>query len=138
VQTEFQETQPRLSPDGRWLAYQSNESKRNEIYVVSFPQPTEKWQISTDGGQAPVWSHDGHALYYEGGDSKIMAVDIKPGSRFQFGVPEALFEARIQSNNVSIDVSKDGRFLLPTLVESESSTPMTVVLNWPALLTKGR
>jgi hypothetical protein len=67
-----------------------------------------------------------------------MAVDIKPGSRFQFGVPEALFEARIQSNNVSIDVSKDGRFLLPTLVESESSTPMTVVLNWPALLTKGR
>jgi Tol biopolymer transport system component len=138
VQTEFQETQPRLSPDGRWLAYQSNESKRNEIYVVSFPQPIEKWQISTDGGQAPVWSRDGHALYYHGGDAKIMVVDIKPGTRFEFGVPKALFEARIQSNNVSMDVSREGRFLLPALVEPESSTPMTVVVNWPALLTKGR
>ena len=138
LQTEFQETQPRLSPDGRWLAYQSNESKRNEIYVISFPQPTEKWQISTDGGQAPVWSRDGRELYYYAGNGKIMAVDIKPGTRFQFGVPKALFEARTQSNNVHIDVSKDGRFLLPALVEPESSTPMTVVLNWPALLTKGR
>jgi eukaryotic-like serine/threonine-protein kinase len=138
VQTAFQETQPRLSPDGRWLAYQSNESKRNEIYVVSFPQPGEKWQISTDGGQAPVWSHDGREVYYYSGDSKIMAVDIKPGTRFQFGAPKALFEARVRSNNVNIDVSKDGRFLLPALVDPEASTPMTVVLNWPALLPRGR
>jgi Tol biopolymer transport system component len=137
VQTEFQDTQPRLSPDGRWLAYQSNESKRDEIYVVSFPQPTEKWQISTDGGQASVWSRDGRELYYFGGNGKIMAVDIKPGTRFQFGAPKALFEARVQSNNVNIDVSKDGRFLLPALVDPDVSTPMTVVLNWPALLSKG-
>jgi len=138
VQTEFQETQPRLSPDGRWLAYQSNESKRNDIYVVSFPKPTEKSQISTDGGQAPVWSRDGRELYYLGGNGKIMAVDIKPGTPFQFGVPKALFEAHIQSNNAGIEVSKDGRFLLPAIVEQEASTPMTVVLNWPALLQKGR
>src|SRR5262249_23691405 len=68
VQTEFQETRPRLSPDGRWLAYQSNESKRNEIYVVSFPQPTEKWNISTGGGQAPMWRRDQRELFYYGLD----------------------------------------------------------------------
>jgi eukaryotic-like serine/threonine-protein kinase len=138
VKTEFQETRPRLSPDGRWLAYQSNESKRNEIYVVSFPQPTEKWQISADGGQAPVWSRDGRELYYYSGNGKIMAAAIKPGPRFQFGVPKALFEARMQGTNVSIDVSKEGRFLLPALVEQEASAPMTVVLNWAAALPKGR
>jgi len=138
VQTEFQETQPRLSPDGRWLAYQSNESKRNEIYVVSFPKLTEKWQVSTDGGQAPVWSRDGRDLYYHGVNGKIMAVDVRPGTRFQFGVPKALFEARSQSNSPSIAVSADGRFLLPALVEQEASVPMTVMLNWPASLPKGR
>jgi Tol biopolymer transport system component len=138
VQTEFQETQPRLSPDGRWLAYQSNESKRNEIYVVSFPKLTEKWQVSTDGGQAPVWSRDGRDLYYQGVNGKIMAVDVRPGTRFQFGVPKALFEARSQSNSTSIAVSADGRFLLPALVEQEASVPMTVMLNWPASLPKGR
>jgi eukaryotic-like serine/threonine-protein kinase len=136
VHTEFQETEPHLSPNGRWLAYQSNESKRNEIYVVSFPQPTERWQISTDGGIAPTWSHDGRELYYCGGNGRIMAVDIKPGIRFQFGVPKALFAARIRSNNVMIDVDKAGRFLLPVLVDQEASTPMTVVLNWAALLPK--
>jgi eukaryotic-like serine/threonine-protein kinase len=138
VRTEFQETWPRLSPDGRWLAYQSNESKGNEIYVVSFPQATGKWQVSTDGGQAPVWSRDGRELYYHGVNGGIVAVDIKPGMPFQSGVPRALFEARIQSNSLSIDVSKEGRFLLPALVEQEASTPMTVVLNWPTLLSRAR
>jgi hypothetical protein len=137
VQTEFQETRPRLSPDGRWLAYQSNESKRNEIYVVSFPQPTSKWQISTDGGQAPVWSRDGRELYYYGGNGRIMAVAVKQGTQFQFGVPKALFEFRM-SNSVGINVSKEGRFLLAALVAQEASTPMTVVLNWPATLPRGR
>jgi serine/threonine protein kinase/Tol biopolymer transport system component len=138
VKTEFQETHPRLSPDGRWLAYQSNESKRSEIYVSSFPQPTERWQISIDGGQAPVWSRDGSELYYNDGSGKILAVDIKPGAKFQFDALKALFDARIRSDAATFDVSKDGRFLLPVLVEPEASTPMTVVLNWPALLPKGR
>jgi serine/threonine protein kinase/Tol biopolymer transport system component len=138
VQTEFTETQPRLSPDSRWLAYRSSESKRNEIYIVSFPNPVEKWQISTDGGQAPVWSRDGRELYYYSADGKIMAVDIKPGPPFQFGAPKVLFAARISTNPVNIDVSRDGRFLLPALIEKEDSTPMTVVLNWPALLPRDR
>jgi serine/threonine protein kinase/Tol biopolymer transport system component len=139
VSTEFQETEPRVSPDGRWLAYQSNESKRTEIYVVSFPQPTEKWAVSTDGGQTPVWSSDQRELFYRGLDGKITAVNIKAGSRFQFGVPKALFDAPpIRNSLISFDVSKDGRFLLPALVEPRVAAPMTVVLNWPALLRRGR
>jgi Tol biopolymer transport system component len=144
VQTEFQNDQPRLSPDGRWLAYRSNESKRNEIYVVSFPQPGGKWQISANGGLEPAWSWDGRELYYYGLDNKIMAVDIKPsvpGSpQLQFGAPRALFEVRAsrssEISDVVFAVSKDGRFLLPALVEQQSSTPMTVVLNWPEMLKK--
>jgi serine/threonine protein kinase len=141
LETEFQDDQPRLSPDGRWLAYRSNESKRSEIYVVSFPQPGGKWHISTTGGREPVWNHDGRELYYYSLDNKIMAVDIKPSvpesPQLQFGVPRALFEVRIFTiDNPSFDVSKDGRFLLPILVEQEVSTPMTVVLNWPQLLKR--
>src|SRR6266700_1896700 len=116
LKTKFRESQPRLSPDGRWLAYRSDESKRNEIYVVSFPQPTAKWQISTEGGQSPVWSHDGRELYYYSPDHKVMAVEVKlsvPGGRPQFGVPRALFEAPVSTNALStFEVSRDGRFLL--------------------------
>jgi Tol biopolymer transport system component len=144
LQTEFQEDQPRLSPDGRWLAYRSNESKRNEIYVVSFPQPGGKWQISTNGGQQPVWSHAGRELYYYGPDNKIMAVDIKPsvsGSpQLQFSAPRTLFEVSIsrqgEIGDIGLAVNKDGRFLLPALVEQGASAPMTVALNWPEILKK--
>jgi Tol biopolymer transport system component/predicted Ser/Thr protein kinase len=133
--TEFQESQPRLSPDGRWLAYRSDESKRYEIHVVSFPQPGGKWQISTDGGQSPVWSRDGRELYYRSLDNKIMAVEIKPGARFQFGAPKALLAVRFSGRVTGVfDVSKDGRFLLPALVEQPATPPMTVVLNWPQML----
>src|SRR5262249_15972041 len=118
-----------------WLAYTSNESKRNEIYVVSFPQPGRKWLISTDEGQNPVWSHDGSELYYCSLAGEIMAVEMKPGPQFRFGVPKELFEARI-SNTKCLDVSRDGRFLLPALVEQETSKPMTVVLSWPEMLRK--
>ena len=142
VQTEFQENRPRLSPDGRWLAYQSNESKRNEIYVVSFPQPGEKWPISTNGGRSPVWSRDGRELYYYSEDGKIMAVEIKPSipgrGRSPFGAPKPLFDVRIASTSDGsiFEVGKDGRFLVPVQVDQEVSTPMTVVLNWPEILKK--
>ena len=134
--TEFAEVWPRLSPDGRWLAYQSNATKRMEVYVVSFPQPGGKWQVSTNGGIDPVWSRDGRELYYYSADNKITVVDIKPGSQFQYGEPKALFEFNISRTNTSFDVSKDGRFLLPALAEQAAAAPMTVVLNWPQLLKK--
>jgi serine/threonine protein kinase len=136
VHTEFNETFPRISPDGRWLAYQSSESKRREIYVVSFPQPGGKWPVSNGGGRAPVWSRDGRELYYYSADNKIMAVEVKPGDQFQFGVPKALFTVRFSFDAGRFEVNKDGRFLLPALVEQDASAPITVVLNWPELLKK--
>jgi serine/threonine protein kinase len=132
-QTEFQTSQPKLSPNGRWLAYRSDESKRDEIHVVSFPQPGGKWQISTDGGRSPVWRRDGRELYYYSLDNKIMAVEIRPGAQFQFGAPKALFGVRPRSL-IGFEASKDRRFLVPSLVEQQATRPMTVVLNWPQML----
>jgi Tol biopolymer transport system component len=137
VQTEYSEGFARLSPDGRWLAYRSNESKRNEIYVVSFPKPEGKWQISTNGGSIPVWSRDGHELFFVSADNKLMAVEIKPtGDKFQAGIPKPLFDVRLGPNNPSFDVSKDGRFLIPTALEQTSHPPITLQLNWGEVLQK--
>jgi eukaryotic-like serine/threonine-protein kinase len=151
VATEFHERWPRLSPDGHWLAYQSNESQQFQIYVVSFPQPGGKWQISATGGIDPVWSRDGRELYYYSADNKIMAVDVTSepahngpapvrgtGPQFQFGEPKALFPVQIPRGNNSFDVSKDGRLLLPVVVQQEQpmTVLMTVVLNWQAELKK--
>jgi hypothetical protein len=75
-------------------------------------------------------------LYYYGPEGKIMEVDVKPGAQFPFGAPRPLFEAHISLFNTRFEVTRDGRFLLPLLVEPEASTPLTVVLNWPELLKK--
>jgi Tol biopolymer transport system component len=135
MSSEFMQTSPRLSPDGRWLAYVSNETGHAEIHVVSFPQPGGKWQISTGVGVDPVWSHDGHELYYYSRD-KIMAVDIRPGPPFQYGVPKPLFASPIAAINSDFVVSKDGRFLLPVPVEQGVTASMSVVLNWAEMLGK--
>jgi Tol biopolymer transport system component len=136
VKTKFSEGRPRLSPNSHWLAYQSNELGGFQIHVVSFPKPSEKWTISTSGGMNPVWRHDGRELYYYSLDGKIMAVEVKPGPQRPFGPPKALFEVRISTFNTGFEVSNNGHFLLPMLVEHEASAPMTVVLNWPELLKK--
>jgi hypothetical protein len=134
VDAGFQERFARLSPDGRWLAYQSKESNRDEVYVVSFPQEGGKWLISTGGGIKPVWSRDGRELYYYSADGKIMAVPITPGSQFQLGLPRPLFDVRLAITTASFDVSRDGRFLLPVLVANPGSGLMNVVLNWSRTL----
>jgi serine/threonine protein kinase/Tol biopolymer transport system component len=136
VDREFQQRFARLSPTGRWLAYQSNESMHWDVYVESFPQHGERWPVSTNGGRAPVWRRDGRELYYYSLDGKIMAVEIKPGEHFERGTPTPLFEAAI--GNAGFEVSNDGRrFLLPVPVEqADDSAPMNVVLNWPEMLKK--
>jgi Tol biopolymer transport system component len=139
VETTFVDSDPRLSPDLRWLAYQSDRSKNFEVYAVSFPQNGESWQVSTDGGRLPVWRSDGRELYYYSRDNQIMAVEVKPSApgstQSPFGVPRKLFDARISNINPGFAVSKDGRFLLKIPVgQQEASVPMTVVLNWPQLL----
>jgi Tol biopolymer transport system component len=136
LQSEFNERWARLSPNGQWLAYASDESKRYEIYVQTFPTPGGKWQVSTQGGTRPVWSRDGKELYFIGPDRKLMAVEIKGGIQFEAAVPKPLFDVRFPGGNSWFAVSKDGRFLIPVSTEQSASAPMTVVVNWQAGLKK--
>ena len=137
LQTVFSEQYSRLSPDGRWLAYTSNESNRNEIYLQSFPTPTEKVSISTNGGERPVWSRDGQELYFVSLDGRLMAAEVKLGSKFKAGVPKPLFNVRLSRDmDPLFDVTRDGRFLIPVQVEQPAKTPITVVVNWQAGLQR--
>ena len=88
VNTPFAERHPRLSPDGRWLAYTSDEAGRQEVFVQPFPGPGGRLQVSIDGGTEPVWSRDGRELFYINGD-KMMVVDITTAPAFQAGLPRS-------------------------------------------------
>jgi len=137
LQTEFNEGFGVVSPNGKWLAYRSNETKRNEIYVMTFPNPGSKWQISTNGGNIPVWSRDGKQLYFISPNKKMMAVEIKgTGTNPEAGVPRELFDVSLATNNPRYDVSKDGKFLAPLAVEQTAGAPINVVVNWTAGLKK--
>jgi eukaryotic-like serine/threonine-protein kinase len=135
LRTQFNESTPRFSPDGRWLAYVSDESGRYEIYVQPYPGPGGKWQISTEGGREPVWNRNGRELFYRSGD-KMMVVDIATQPRFAAGKPRMLFEGRYEPTVVTAanyDVSSDGqRFLMLKPSESAEAAPtqINVVLNW--------
>ena len=135
LNSEYAEAEGRLSPNGQWLAYVSDESKRAEVYVQTFPEHGGKWPISTIGGQYPVWSRDGRELYFIGADRKLMAVEVKGNAKsFQPSVPTPLFEVAALAQ---FDVSKDGRFLIQVPVEqAAANVPLTVVLNWQAALKK--
>ncbi|MEP6872207.1 MAG: protein kinase [Anaerolineaceae bacterium] len=135
--TEFDELYGRISPDGRWLAYTSNESKRNEIYVQSFPTPGGKLPVSTNGGERSVWSRDGKELYFVSPDGKMMAAEVKGGAKFEVGVAKPLFNVRLSRGmDPWFDVTKDGRFLIPVHVEQTFNASITVVVNWQAGLKK--
>jgi serine/threonine protein kinase/Tol biopolymer transport system component len=129
----------RFSPDGKWVAYSSNESGRWEIYVTSFPEAHGKWQVSNTGGDQPRWRGDGKELFYLSTDSKIMAVPVKTGTNFDAGTPTALFQANPRemvatSELFSYDVSNDGQKFLVNASLKTAMTPMSVVLNWSAKL----
>jgi eukaryotic-like serine/threonine-protein kinase len=145
--TEFNNYDGQFSPDGRWVAYFSDESGRDEIYVRTFsPDATAaasgaggKWLISTGGGSGPRWRGDGKELYYIAPDGKLMEVDITTSPAFRAGVPRVLFQTpqtSISTLAYAWDVTPDGkRFLLPETTQ-EGRTPFTVVLNWQAGLKK--
>jgi len=135
IDTEFTEIDPVLSPNGQWLAYSSDASKRAEIYVETFPARSAKWQVSVNGGSLPRWSRDGKELYFIAPDRKLMAVEIEGGPTLVRGTPKPLFETRLPTNG-RYDVSKDGRFLIPTQIESTGTVPMTVIVDWTAGLKK--
>jgi eukaryotic-like serine/threonine-protein kinase len=137
LETKFREWAPAISPDGRWLAYSSNESGRREIYVMSFPEPTGKWQVSANSGYLSVWSYDGRELYFTNDDNtRMMAAEIRPGPTFQAGPPKELFPIRMPPSFARFDVSKDGRFLIPAITDESANVQITVVLNWSRLLKR--
>jgi Tol biopolymer transport system component/predicted Ser/Thr protein kinase len=119
----------KLSPNGKWLAYASDETKQGQVYVQNFPTPGRKWQVSTNGGNHPVWSRDGRELFYIGPDRKLMAVDVN--AEGQLGSPRPLFTV-LAAGGSQFDVSKDGRFLIRMESEQSARAPMTVVVNWAA------
>ena len=135
LQTRFNEGAPRFSPDGRWLAYISDESGRFEVYVQPYPGPGGKWQISTDGGTEPVWNRNGRELFYRNGD-KMMAAEIIAQPSFSAGAPRMLFEGQYipsPTTSQNYDVAPDGqRFLMVKAVEQAQVAPtqINVVLNW--------
>jgi Tol biopolymer transport system component len=141
VQTSGDEREGQFSPDGKWIAYQSNESGRSEIYVQPFPGPGGKEQVSTNGGAQVLWRHDGKELFYIGLDDRLMAAPIQLSSNPQaveVGAPVPLFATHIGAmQNVVYPrqyvVSADGkRFLMNSITQHASATPITVILNWKA------
>jgi eukaryotic-like serine/threonine-protein kinase len=132
LQTEFNESWAKLSPDGHWVAYTSDETKQSEVYVQSFPTPGGKWKVSVNGGSRAVWSQDGKELFYIAADRKMMQAPVLAGARFQTGAPKPLFETRLGPARL-FGVSPGGRrFLLIHPMEEEAAPPMTVVVNWHA------
>jgi Tol biopolymer transport system component len=133
LSTPAAEVNGRFSPDGRWIAYQSDESGTVEVYVRPFSGHGGKWQISTAGGTQPVWNRNGKEIFYVSPDNKLMAVDVKADSGFETGPPRALFDVHLKSvNGWKYDVSPDGqRFLANTVIEVKAN-PITLVLNWAA------
>jgi Tol biopolymer transport system component len=116
-----------FSPDGKWLAYESSESGRNEIYVVAYPGPGGRLQVSSDGGTQPRWNHNGRELFFRSGD-RMMAVDVETGTAFRAGAARVLFEKA----SSGYDVAPDGkRFLMlkPSATARESAE-IHVIVNW--------
>jgi Tol biopolymer transport system component len=136
LNSNFAELYPKLSPNGQWLAYASDETGRYEVYVTTFPTSGGKWQVSINGGLVPVWSRDGKELFYVGADRKMMVVELREGTKFDPGSPKPLFDAKLDTQGGTFDVSPDGRFLIPTQVAESTTPPINIVVNWTAGLKK--
>ena len=131
--------QAHFSPDGRWVAYNTDESGRYEAKVVPFPPTNDKWQISKAGGMQPTWRGDGRQLYFLAPDGTLMEVDIRHGKTFEFDEPRPLFRTQIAvlpGTEQYAQAPEGGKFLFATAAWEGSSAPFTVVLNWTELLKK--
>jgi eukaryotic-like serine/threonine-protein kinase len=140
LRTNFSEENGRFSPDGHWLAYSSEETGKDELFVVPFPDLSSKWQVSTAGGEQVMWRSDGKELFYIGPDRKLMAVGIDTaGGNFKATLPHELFATSVTNTHHSYrqyDVSRDGqRFVINTRAE-QSAEPITLYANWERELKK--
>ena len=130
LQTKFNERNGVFSPDGKWIAYQSDDSGSYQVWVQSFPAGS-KWQVSSEGGSWPRFRRDGKELFYLAANGKLMAVEVKANtSGLEFSAPKPLFETHSTDRYA---VTADGqRFLISKPVEESTSGPITVILNWTA------
>ncbi|UCE19256.1 MAG: protein kinase [Gemmatimonadota bacterium] len=126
VSTSAMEYGAVFHPTGKWIAYQSNESGRFEVFVRTFPEAGGVTQISTDGGWEPKWSRDGRQLFYISGDDRMMAVEIETDPRFRAGSPRELFRKKF----TDYDVAPDGRFVMIEREKGGESSDLVVVFNW--------
>jgi len=135
MDTKFIEGEPEFSPDGHWIAYSSNMSGREEVWVRAFPGPGENKQISSSGGFAPLWSRDGKQLFYRQG-SQVWVVDVMAATDFRAGKPRMLFDQPgfLATNPIrGYDISLEGDRFLMVKVWEEAPTPVTqmiLVQNW--------
>jgi serine/threonine protein kinase/Tol biopolymer transport system component len=142
VQGNFGAGSAKSSPNGRYLAYDSNETGRTEIYIQTFPEHSGKWQVSVSGGVQPMWRRDGKELFYLTPDQKLMAVDVNPASSaFQVGIPRQLFQAHLvpgmtQWRNVYVPAPDGQKFLMIVPASESKPEPITVIVNWTALLRR--
>jgi len=142
LQAKWTVRNAQFSPDGRWVAYASNETGSMEIYVSAFPTANGKWQVSSAGGQEPRWRQDGKELFYLSAEGKMMAVKVKTGASFEADSPVALFQTHRRQpvsaqDFFSYDVSGDGqRFLIATRVDEANAAPLSVLLNWASEMEK--
>jgi Tol biopolymer transport system component/predicted Ser/Thr protein kinase len=138
--TSFNELNARFSPEPspRWVAYQSDETGRYEVYLRGFPEPRGKVPISTAGGQYPVWGPGGRELFYVAPDNKLMSVDLTiTAGMVHPSAPHGLFTLPIIDNGWSPYDTIDGQRFLVRAVPQQAPPPLTVIVNWPALLKKG-
>ena len=137
IQTpQFDEERAQFSPDGRFIAYDSDESGRRQVYVMSFPGPGGKQQVSIDGGEDLIWRRDGRELFFLS-ESKMMAADVKTnGSSMEIANVRPLFDAKVSfgpfSGFAHYDVTSDGKRFIVTATGEGTSTPMNLVINWTA------
>jgi len=133
AENPFNQGEPTFSPDGKWIAYTSAESGKFEVYVRAFPDTGGKWQISSAGGEDPVWSRDGAEIFYDLG-TRVVSVPVKTSPAFEAGSPQLLFEAPIRGDSgVQFDVTADGKkFLIDADVTESAEAPITLVQNWLA------
>ena len=141
--TSYNYGQPKLSPDGNFIAYTTDESGRGEVYVRRFPPSSERWQISSGGGIQPLWRGDGKELFFLTDDKRLMSVEIKTDGKFESSIARELFQGNMKAMKASFAysyaVASDGqRFLISAPEETAVGAPMTIVLNWVASVKSSR
>jgi len=131
LQTAAGEYGGRVSPDGRWMAYTSNESGRDDVYVQPFPGPGAKQLVSEAGGLNPIWCRDGRELFYRrGSDVVVVGIELTPS--FTVGKPAVVFKGRYRLTGRDFDVSPDGtRFVMMRTDDERTSNTLSLFLNWP-------